>query len=131
MERTIEDIIRDAEVAYKAWRERLETLEYDDIWNEDEINIIQEAFKAEYEKKRAAVINELKQRFEGISIAEIDSEKELTIREMRDKLYDYCSNKIDCGHCVMKDINCRIEKMSDTQVITYYNMIEKESKKNL
>ena len=130
MERTIEDIIRDAEVAYKAWCERLETLEYDDIWDEDEINIIQEAFKTEYEKKRAAVINELKQRFEGISIAENNSEKELTIREMRDKLYDYCK-KTDCGYCVMKDINCRIEKMSDTQVITYYNMIEKESKKNL
>ena len=55
MERTIEDIIRDAEVAYKAWCERLETLEYDETWNEDEINIIQEAFKAEYEKKRAQV----------------------------------------------------------------------------
>lgn len=129
MERTIEDIIRDAEIAYKVWCERLETLEYDERWNEDEINIIQEAFKAEYEKKRAAVINELKQRFEGISIAENNSEKELTIREMRDKLYDYC-NKVDCGYCVMKDINCSIEKMSDTQVITYYNMIEKESKKN-
>ena len=69
MERTIEDIIRDAEVAYKAWCERLEILDDDNIWNEDEINIIQEAFKAEYEKKRTAVINELKQRFEGIFIA--------------------------------------------------------------
>ena len=45
-------------------------------------------------------------------------------------LYDYCK-KNDCSYCVMKDINCNIEKMSDTQVITYYNMIEKESKKNL
>lgn len=129
MERTIEDIIRDAEVAYKAWCERLEILDDDDTWNEDEINIIQEAFKAEYEKRRAAAINELKQRFEGISIAENNSEKELTIREMRDKLYDYC-NKTDCGYCFMKNINCDIEKMSDIQVITYYNMIEKEGKKN-
>ena len=129
MERTIEDIIRDAEVAYKAWCERLEILDDDNIWNEDEINIIQEAFKAEYEKKRTAVINELKQRFEGISIAENNSEKELTIREMRDKLYEYCG-KTGCDYCVMRKINCDIEKMSDTQVITYYNMIEKESKKN-
>lgn len=129
MERTIEDIIRDAEVAYKAWCERLDILDDDDIWNEDEINIIREAFKAEYEKRRVAAINELKQRFEGISIAENNSEKELTIREMRDKLYDYC-NKTDCGYCFMKNINCDIEKMSDIQVITYYNMIEKESKKN-
>lgn len=129
MERTIEDIIRDAEVAYKAWCERLEILENDMTWNEDEINIIQEAFKAEYEKRRTAVINELKQRFEEMPITKIDSEKELTIREMRDKLYDYC-NKTDCGYCLMKNINCSIERMSDTQVIEYYNMIEKESKKN-
>ena len=129
MERTIEDIIRDAEVAYKAWCERLEILENDMTWNEDEINIIQEAFKAEYEKRRTAVINELKQRFEELPITKIDSEKELTIREMRDKLYDYC-NKTDCGYCLMKNINCSIERMSDTQVIEYYNMIEKESKKN-
>ena len=129
MERTIEDIIRDAEVAYKAWCERLETLEYDETWNEDEINIIQEAFKAEYEKRRAAVINELKQRFEEMPITKIDSEKELTIREMRNKLYDYC-NKTDCGYCVMKNINCDIAEMSDIQIITYYNIIEKESKKN-
>ena len=129
MERTIEDIIRDAEVAYKAWCERLEILENDMTWNEDEINIIQEAFKAEYEKRRPAVINELKQRFEEMPITKIDSEKELTIREMRDKLYDYC-NKTDCGYCLMKNINCSIERMSDTQVIEYYNMIEKESKKN-
>ena len=122
MERTIEDIIRDAEVAYKAWCERLETLEYDETWNEDEINIIQEAFKAEYEKKRAAVINELKQRFEEMFIAENNSEKD--IGEMRDKLYEYCG-KTDCDYCIMKDINCSIEKMSDTQVITYYNMIQK------
>lgn len=130
MERTIEDIIRDAEVAYKAWCERLETLEYDERWNEDEINIIQEAFKAEYEKKRAAAINELKQRFEGISIAENNSEKEITIGEMRDKLYDYC-NKTGCDYCVMRNIDCNIEEMSNTQVIEYYDMIEKESKKNL
>lgn len=86
MERTIEDIIRDAEVAYKAWCERLETLEYDDIWDEDEINIIQEAFKAEYEKRRATAINELKQRFEEMPIAENNSEEEskLTIEEMRE-----------------------------------------------
>ena len=129
MERTIEDIIRDAEVAYKAWCERLEILENDMTWNEDEINIIQEAFKAEYEKRRTAVINELKQRFEEMPITKIDSEKDLTIREMRDKLYDYC-NKTDCGYCLMKNINCSIERMSDTQVIEYYNMIEKESKKN-
>ena len=129
MERTIEDIIRDAEVAYKAWCERLEILENDMTWNEEEINIIQEAFKAEYEKRRTAVINELKQRFEEMPITKIDSEKELTIREMRDKLYDYC-NKTDCGYCLMKNINCSIERMSDTQVIEYYNMIEKESKKN-
>ena len=130
MERTIEDIIRDAEIAYKAWCERLETLEYDETWNEDEINIIQEAFKAEYEKKRTAVINELKQRFEGISIAENNSEKELAIREMRDKLYEYCG-KTGCDYCVMRNIDCDIEDMSDIQVITNYNMIEKESKKNL
>ena len=130
MERTIEDIIRDAEVAYKAWCERLETLEYDETWNEDEINIIQEAFKAEYEKKRAAVINELKQRFEEMFIAETVSEKESTIEEMRDKLYDYCG-KTGCDYCVMRNIDCDIEEMSDTQVITNYNMIEKESKKNL
>lgn len=130
MERTIEDIIRDAEVAYKAWCERLEILDDDKkIWNEDEINIIQEAFKAEYEKRRAAAINELKQRFEEMPIAETDSEEELTIREMRDKLYDYC-NKTDCYYCVMNNLNCNIEEMDDTQVITYYNMIEKESKKN-
>lgn len=85
MERTIEDIIRDAEVAYKAWCERLEILDDDGIWNEDEINIIQEAFKAEYEKRRAAAIDELKQRFEEIFIAETVSEKELPIGEMRDK----------------------------------------------
>ena len=126
MERAIEDIIRDAEVAYKVWCERLEILDDDKkIWNEDEINIIQEAFKAEYEKRRTAAINELKQRFEEMSIAETDSEKELTIREMRGKLYDYC-NKTDCGYCFMKNINCNIEEMDDTQVITYYNMIEKD-----
>lgn len=125
MERTIEDIIRDAEVAYKAWCERLEILEDDDIWNEDEINIIQDAFKAEYEKRRAAVINELKQRFEGISIAENNSEKD--IEKMRDKLYRYCDTT-PCDYCV---IDCNIiEEMSDTEVITYYNMIEKENKKN-
>ena len=129
MERAIEDIIRDAEIAYKAWCERLYILNDDSMWNEDEINIIQEAFKAEYEKRRTAVINELKQRFEEMPITKIDSEKELTIREMRDKLYDYC-NKTDCDYCVMKNIDCNIETMSDTQVITYYNMIEKESKKN-
>ena len=39
MGRTTEDIIRDAEVAYKAWCERLEMLDDDNIWNEDEINI--------------------------------------------------------------------------------------------
>ena len=129
MERAIEDIIRDAEIAYKAWCERLDILNDDSMWNEDEINIIQEAFKAEYEKRRTAVINELKQRFEEMPITKIDSEKELTIREMRDKLYDYC-NKTDCDYCVMKNIDCNIETMSDTQVITYYNMIEKESQKN-
>lgn len=128
MERTIEDIIRDAEVAYKAWCERLEILDDDGMWNEDEINIIREAFKAEYEKRRAAVINELKQRFEEIFIAENNSEKD--IGEMRDKLYEYC-DKTGCNYCVMRKINCDIEEMSDTQVITYYNMIEKESKKNL
>ena len=127
MERTIEDIIRDAEVAYKAWCERLETLEYDETWNEDEINIIQEAFKAEYEKKRTAVINELKQRFEEIFIAENNSEKD--IGEMRDRLYEYCG-KTGCDYCVMRNIDCDIEDMSDIQVITNYNMIEKESKKN-
>ena len=128
MERTIEDIIRDAEVAYKAWCERLEILDDDNIWNEDEINIIQEAFKTEYEKRRAAAINELKQKFEEIFIAENNSEKD--IGEMRDKLYEYCG-KTGCDYCVMREINCDIEEMSDTQVITYYNMIEKESKKNL
>ena len=49
---------------------------------------------------------------------------------MRDKLYEYCG-KTGCDYCVMRKINCDIEEMSDTQVITYYNMIEKESKKNL
>ena len=126
MERTIEDIIRDAEVAYKAWCERLETLEYDDIWNEDEINIIQEAFKAEYEKKRAAVINELKQRFEEMSITENNSEEEskLTIEEMRDALYNYCDKRY-CDYCVMNNLNCNIEEMDDTLVIECYNMIQK------
>lgn len=126
MERTIEDIIRDAEVAYKAWCERLETLEYDETWNEDEINIIQEAFKAEYEKRRAAAINELKQRFAKMSIVETDSEEEskLTIKEMRDALYNYC-DKTYCDDCVMNNLNCNIEEMSDTQVIECYNMIQK------
>lgn len=126
MERTIEDIIRDAEVAYKAWCERLEILEYDETWNEDEINIIQEAFKAEYEKKRAAVINELKQRFEEMSIAETDSEEEskLTIEEMRDALYNYCHNRT-CGCCVLSNLNCDIEEMDDTLVIECYNQIQK------
>ena len=125
MERTIEDIIRDAEVAYKAWCERLEILDDDNVWNEDEINIIQEAFKAEYEKRRATAINELKQRFEEMPIAENNSEKD--IEKMRDKLYRYCDTT-PCDYCV---IDCNIiEEMSDTQVITYYNMIEKESKKN-
>lgn len=127
MERTIEDIIRDAEIAYKAWCERLEILDDDDTWNEDEINIIQEAFKAEYEKRRAAAINELKQRFEEMPIAENNSEKD--IGEMRDKLYEYC-DMTHCGYCVMRKIDCNIEKMSDTQVIKYYNMIEKKNKKN-
>ena len=128
MERTIEDIIRDAEVDYKTWCERLDILDDDNIWNEDEINIIQEAFKAEYEKRRTAVINELKQRFEDMPIAENNSEKD--IEKMRDKLYRYCDTTPCCDYCVMKNINCDIEKMSDTQVITYYNMIEKENKKN-
>lgn len=123
MERTIEDIIRDAEIAYKAWCERLDILDDDDMWNEDEINIIQEAFKAEYEKRRAAVINELKQRFEEMLIAEND------IGKMRDKIYSYCDNT-SCEYCVMRNVDCNIEKMSDIQVITYYNMIEKENKKN-
>ena len=124
MERTIEDIIRDAEVAYKAWCERLEILDDDDIWNEDEIKIIQEAFKAEYEKRRAAAINELKQRFEEMSIAETVSEEEskLTIEEMRDALYNYC-DKTYCG--VMNNLNCNIEEMDDTLVIECYNMIQK------
>lgn len=125
MERTIEDIIRDAEVAYKVWCERLDILDDDDMWNKDEINIIQEAFKAEYEKRRAAAINELKQRFEEMPITENNSEKD--IEKMRDKLYRYCDTT-PCDYCV---IDCNIiEEMSDTQVITYYNMIEKESKKN-
>ena len=126
MERTIEDIIRDAEVAYKAWCERLEILEYDDTWDEDEINIIQEAFKAEYEKRRAAAINELKQKFAKMSIEETDSkeESEKDIGEMRDKLYEYCG-KTGCDYCVMREINCNIEEMSDTQVIECYNMIQK------
>lgn len=128
MERTIEDIIRDAEVAYKTWCERLDILDDDDMWNEDEINIIQEAFKAEYEKRRTAVINELKQRFdEGIFITENNSEK--NIGEMRDKLYSYCDETL-CDYCVMRNVNCSIEEMSDIQVIKYYNMIEKENKKN-
>ena len=124
MERTIEDIIRDAEVAYKAWCERLEILDDDNIWNEDEINIIQEAFKAEYEKRRAAVINELKQKFAKMFIVEIDSKEELTIREMRDKLYYYCDNT-DCDDCVMNNLNCNIEEMDDTLVIECYNIIQK------
>ena len=124
MERTIEDIIRDAEVAYKAWCERLEILDDDNIWNEDEINIIQEAFKAEYEKRRAAVINELKQKFAKMFIVEIDSKEELTIREMRDKLYYYCDNT-DCDDCVMNNLNCNIAGMDDTLVIECYNIIQK------
>lgn len=126
MERTIEDIIRDAEVAYKAWCERLDILDDDDTWNEDEINIIQEAFKAEYEKRRTVAINELKQRFEGISIAETDSEEEskLTIEEMRDALYNYCG-EMYCDYCVMNNLNCNIEEMDDTLVIECYNMIQK------
>ena len=126
MERTIEDIIRDAEVAYKAWCERLETLEYDETWNEDEINIIQEAFKAEYEKRRVAAINELKQKFAKMSILESDSKEEskLTIEEMRDALYNYC-DKTYCDDCVMNNLNCNIEEMDDTLVIECYNMIQK------
>ena len=126
MERTIEDIIRDAEVAYKAWCERLEILDDDNVWNEDEINIIQEAFKAEYEKRRAAAINELKQNFAKMSIAETDSEEEskLTIEEMRDALSNYCGNMY-CDDCVMNNLNCNIEEMDDTQVIECYNMIQK------
>ena len=126
MERTIEDIIRDAEVAYKVWCERLETLEYDETWNEDEINIIQEAFKAEYEKKRTAAINELKQRFAKMPIAETDSEEEskLTIEEMRDGLYNYCHNRT-CGCCALSNLNCDIEEMDDTLVIECYNKIQK------
>lgn len=31
----------------------------------------------------------------------------------------------------MRNIDCNIEGMSNTQVIEYYDMIEKESKKNL
>ena len=126
MERTIEDIIRDAEVAYKAWCERLEILDDDNIWNEDEINIIQEAFKAEYEKRRAAAINELKQKFAKMSIAETDSEEEskLTIEERRDALYNYC-DKTYCDYCVMNNLNCNIEEMDDTLVIECYNMIQK------
>ena len=125
MERTIEDIIRDAEVAYKTWCERLDILDYD-TWNEDEINIIQEAFKAEYEKIRAAAINELKQAFEGVSIAETDSEEEskLTIEEMRDALYNHCG-KMYCDDCVMNNLNCNIEEMDDPLVIECYNMIQK------
>ena len=90
MERAIEDIIRDAEVAYKAWCERLEILDDNNIWNEDEINIIQEAFKAEYEKRRAAAINELKQRFAKIPIVETDPEEEskLTIEEEMRECYN-------------------------------------------
>ena len=124
MERAIEDIIRDAEVAYKAWCERLDILDDDDTWNEDEINIIREAFKTEYEKRRTAAINELKQRFAKMSIAEIKSEKEFTIGEMRDKLYDYCNNT-NCDYCIMRNINCNIEGMDDTLVIECYNMIQK------
>ena len=126
MERTIEDIIRDAEVAYKAWCERLEILDDDNIWNEDEINIIQEAFKAEYEKRRAAAINELKQKFAKMSIVESDSKEEskLTIEEMRDALYNYC-DKTYCDDCVMNNLNCNIEEMDDTLVIECYNMIQK------
>ena len=124
MERTIEDIIRDAEVAYKAWCERLDILDYD-TWNEDEINIIQEAFKAEYEKIRAAAINELKQAFVKMSIAETDSEEEskLTIEEMRDGLYNYCHNRT-CDCCALSNLNCDIEKMDDTLVIECYDMIK-------
>ena len=126
MERTIEDIIRDAEVAYKAWCERLDILDDDDTWNEDEINIIREAFKAEYEKRRAAAINELKQRFAKMSIAETDSKEEskLTIEEMRDALYNYCNNRT-CGCCVLSNLNCYIEEMDDTLVIECYNKIQK------
>lgn len=126
MERTIEDIIRDAEVAYKAWCERLEILDDDDTWNEDEINIIQEAFKAEYEKRRVAAINELKQIFTKIPIAETDSEEEskLNIEEMRDALYNYCHNRT-CGCCALSNLNCDIEEMDDTLVIECYNKIQK------
>lgn len=126
MERTIKDIIRDAEVAYKTWCERLQLIEDDStMFTTDEKDIIRNAFTQEYEKSRAAAIKELEQKYSNTPIAEINSEKELTIEGMRYRLYNYC-DETDCGDCVMKTIDCTIKEMSDTQVITYYNMIEKE-----
>lgn len=123
MKRTIKNIIRDAEVAYKAWCERLELLENDlDALTTDEKAIVRNAFTQEYEKSRDAAIKKIEQLFAEMPIKKINSKNEVTIEEMRNELYIYC-NKMCCKDCVLRNVDCDMGKMDDTQVALYYGMI--------